>query len=175
MVERQPYELIRDLGDNVELRHYPSHRVVSVDVQGGFDHAGNLGFGPLVGYISGANDAGQKIAMTSPVVLEPTDEGSQTVSFVLPQKWWDQDLPEPTARGVRVESRPESTIAARRFRGLWREARVREQENILLDVLAREAITPAGAVFYARYDPPSVPGLFRRNEVLVPVRGTWAR
>ena len=170
MVEHQPYEVLTTLDDHVELRHYPAHRVVSVDVQGGFDQAGSLAFGPLVGYISGANDAGQKIAMTSPVVLRPSGEHQQRVSFVLPQKWWSEVVPDPTRPGVWIHDKPASVVAARRFRGAWREARVRQQEKALLESLQRQGVTPVGDVFYARYDPPSVPPVFRRNEVLVEIR-----
>lgn len=169
MVEKQPYRLIRSLGGGAELRHYPAHRVVSIDVRGGFDQAGNLGFGPLVGYISGANTASQKIAMTAPVVLEPDDTGQQTVSFVLPQSWWNSPAPTPSHPAVRIDDRPEVTVAALRFRGLWREQRVLEHTRVLREIVARAGLVESGAVLYARYDPPSMPGPLRRNEVMIPV------
>lgn len=169
MVERQPYEVLHGLGGGVEVRHYPAHRVVSVDVRAGFEQAGNLGFQPLVGYISGANESGQAIAMTSPVLLEPHDSQGQTVSFVLPQRWWTRDVPAPRQEGVRIAQRDESTMGAIRFRGLWREDRVKENETILRRVLAQHGFEVTGAPLYARYDPPSVPGMMRRNEVLLPV------
>lgn len=169
MVERQPYEVLRGLGGGVEVRRYPAHRVVSVDVSSGIEQAGNIGFRPLVGYISGANDSGQKIAMTTPVLLEPHAHGQQTVSFVLPEEWWTGDVPYPRQDGVRVDSRDEGVVGAIRFRGLWREDRVREHETILRRVLTQHGIETVGEPFFARYDPPSVPGMFRRNEVLIPV------
>lgn len=168
VVEKQPYEVQRSLGDSMELRHYPAHRVVSVDVRGGIEEAGNLGFGPLVGYISGANESRQKIAMTAPVLQEESDSHHR-VSFVLPEQWWDRDVPAPLGDQVQIEDRPAGFFASITFRGGWRENKVRSQERLLRDTLQAEGIQVQGPALYARYDPPSVPGIFRRNEVLLPV------
>jgi len=46
MAQAQPYDVIRGLEGGVELRHYPAHTLISIDVRGDFDSAGNLGFGP---------------------------------------------------------------------------------------------------------------------------------
>lgn len=168
MVEKQPYRVERSLGESMELRHYPAHRVISVDVGGGIEEAGNRGFGPLVGYISGANASRQKIAMTSPVLQEESDD-YQRVSFVLPQDWWDRQAPAPLGDQVRIEDRPAGVFAAITFRGGWREEKVRAHEKLLRDTLEASGILAIGPALYARYDPPSVPGIFRRNEVLIPV------
>jgi len=169
VVERQPYSVVEDLGDRIELRRYPAHRVVSVDVNASLEDAGSLGFGPLVRYISGANRSGERIAMTSPVLLEPHNPGSHRVSFVLPEQWWGRVAPVPTATGVLIEDRPAGTMAAIRFRGWWRSERVRSHEEQLRAALSSRGIPVIGAALYARYDPPSVPGPLRRNEILLPV------
>lgn len=171
MVEKQPYQVERSLGESMELRQYPAHRVVSVDVRGGIEEAGNLGFGPLVGYISGVNASRQKIAMTAPVLQEESDDYHR-VSFVLPQEWWDRDAPAPLGEQVRIEDRPAEVFAAITFRGGWREEKVRAQENVLRETLQARGLHVTGPALYARYDPPSVPGMFRRNEVLIPVSAT---
>lgn len=170
MVEKQPYRVERSLGDSVEIRHYPAHRVITVDVHGGIEEAGTLGFRPLAGYISGANVAGQKIAMTAPVLQEEADDHYR-VSFVLPTDWWDREAPAPVGDRVRVEDRPAGLFGAITFRGRWKETTVREHESTLRRVLADNSISVTGPALYARYDPPTVPGIFRRNEVLVPVSG----
>ena len=171
MVEKQPYQVERSLGESMELRQSPAHRVVSVDVRGGIEEAGNLGFGPLVGYISGVNASRQKIAMTAPVLQEESDDHHR-VSFVLPQEWWDRDAPAPLGEQVRIEDRPAEVFAAITFRGGWREEKVRAQENVLRETLQAQGLHVTGPALYARYDPPSVPGMFRRNEVLIPVSST---
>jgi SOUL heme-binding protein. len=72
---------------------------------------------------------------------------------------------------VRVEDRPAGLFGVITFRGRWKEITVREHESALRRVLADNSISVTGPALYARYDPPSVPGIFRRNEVLVPVSG----
>ena len=56
MVEIQPYEVIQSLADAVELRRYPEHDVVCVNVRGDLETAGYSGFGYLASYISGNNE-----------------------------------------------------------------------------------------------------------------------
>jgi len=48
MVQVQPYTVFEDLPGGVELRHYPAHKLVSVDVESSFSQAGEVGFQPLV-------------------------------------------------------------------------------------------------------------------------------
>jgi len=81
MAKAQPFEVLSTLAGGIELRHYPAHTVISVEVNADFESAGSMAFGPLVSYISGANATGQKMAMTSPVVQAP-HANSHTISFV---------------------------------------------------------------------------------------------
>ena len=145
MVEKQPYRVERSLGDSVEIRHYPAHRVISVDVHGGIEEAGTLGFRPLVGYISGANASGQKIAMTAPVLQEEADDHYR-VSFVLPTDWWDREAPAPVGDRVRVEDRPAAVP-----RNRW-QRRVRRSEVVPAthrSSMSRTAILPTWTAILA--------------------------
>jgi hypothetical protein len=83
MTEQQPYNVLKNY-DGFELRSYPRHVLVQVTVRGSFISAGSIGFGPLIRYISGGNQTGQKIAMTAPVVQSSHDPETHVVSFVLP-------------------------------------------------------------------------------------------
>lgn len=170
MVEVQSYEVVRRLSDAVELRRYPEHEVVCVDIGGNFETAGYSGFGYLASYISGNNDQGMRIAMTSPV-LQQSAGNVETLCFVLPDAVAAAGSPRPTSPGVRVEKRPGGSVAAIIFRGGWKSHTVDKATESLRDVLKREGIAEVGDPFYARYNPPSVPGIFRRNEVLIPVSG----
>jgi len=168
VVEQQRYEPVDALPGGVEIRSYPEHQVISVDVRAGMSEAGNVGFGPLVSYISGYNVSGQKIAMTAPVIQAPESSEQHRISFVLPSQsgvTW----PEPADPRVRLESKAQSLVAALGFRGYWRETHVMEQEQKLLAALEGSGYLPVGEPYFARYNPPSVPGIFRRNEVLVAV------
>lgn len=169
MVEQQRYDVVDSLPGGIEIRSYPEHQVISVDVRAGLSDAGNIAFRPLVNYISGNNQASQQIAMTAPVLQEPSDGEGFTVSFVLPYREDGNVWPAPVDSRVRVESKPQSLVAARQFRGYWRESLVRDEESKLLAALGALGYRAEGEPYFARYNPPSMPGFLRRNEVLVAV------
>jgi len=167
MVQSQRYTIVDELPGGVEVRQYPAHTLISVDVSSDFGTAGNRGFGPLVRYISGGNAAGQNIAMTSPVTHAPQSDALHTISFVLPEGMAPDDAPIPVDGAVRIVDKPESVVAALRFRGVWQEHVAVAKAQDLLNALSRAGKSVRGEVFYARYDPPVTPGFLRRNEALV--------
>jgi hypothetical protein len=169
MVEQQKYSRVVELPGGIEIRDYPEHHRVSVDVAAGLSDAGSLGFRPLVSYISGNNSSAQSIAMTAPVLQTPQDSSHQVVSFVLPSAEADRSWPQPSDPRVQIERRPSCLVAALRFRGYWRVEEVKKRARELLSALESSEFRPVGEPFFARYNPPTTPGFLRRNEVLVEV------
>lgn len=167
MVKAQPYTILEELSGGVEVRHYPAHTLISVDVAAPFHNAGNAGFRPLVSYISGANMARQQIAMTSPVTHLPHSDTRHTISFVLPEGMTPEDAPLPVDASVRIVDKPDSTVAALRWRGSFDDRGAHKAEQKLLATLHSAGRTTAGGVFFARYDPPMTPVFLRRNDALV--------
>jgi len=45
MTEKQQFDLVSDLGE-FEIRNYPAHVLMQVEVEGDFMRAGNIAFGP---------------------------------------------------------------------------------------------------------------------------------
>lgn len=164
--------MVGNLGGGVEVRDYPSHTLISYEVDGKFDGAANRGFGPLVRYISGGNRASQQIAMTAPVLHEPRPTAHHTISFVLPEGMTPERAPLPADAAVVVTEVPRRLVAALRSSGGFGEARASEQKQKLLRHVDDSAMTTRGEVFFALYDPPWKPGFLRRNEALVVVEGT---
>jgi hypothetical protein len=92
MTERQKIDLIKKIPNTkVEIRRYHSCAMADVLVEAPYEQAGNLGFRPLVTYISQNN-----IAMTAPVLQESSDSRSWIVSFVVPAEMTLKDLPSKT-------------------------------------------------------------------------------
>ena len=168
MTEQQPFEVERSF-DEFELRRYPDHVLVQVTVDGDFLRAGNLGFRPLIGYISGRNAQATRIPMTAPVTQEPLGGDSHTVSFVLPEGTDPTAVPVPTDASVATVSVPASLVAARRFGGGWTDARFEQNGAMLLAAVERAGMRTAGNLYFARYDPPWKPGFLKHNEALVRV------
>ncbi|GAA2751176.1 SOUL family heme-binding protein [Amnibacterium kyonggiense] len=185
MTEQQPYEVLRRTAA-FELRRYPAHTVAEVEVEAPFDRAGNVAFGRLFGYISGANTARRSVAMTAPVVQRSTAagqrvpmtapvvqagptgtaRGTHAVAFVLPAGMTAASAPVPTDPSIRIRAVPASTAAALRFSGSSSAAAFRRHEQQLREALDAAGLRPVGAPRFARFDPPFKPWFLRRNEVV---------
>jgi len=169
VVASQPYTILEELRGGVELRHYPAHTLISVEVEAPFRNAGTAGFRPLVSYISGANRERQTIAMTTPVTHLPHSEARHTISFVLPEGMSPEDAPVPADTNVHVVEKPDATVAALRWRGGFDERLAHKAEAALHATIQGAGRRPIGAVFFARYDPPMTPVFLRRNEALLEI------
>jgi hypothetical protein len=166
MTEKQQFALVRDYGD-FELRNYPAHVLMQVEVEGDFMRAGNVAFGPLISYISGNNIGRQKIAMTAPVIQEPIGEGSHLVSFVLPNGTDPKDVPVSANSRVEMKAMPEHLTGVRKFGGGWNEKKFMSEGQLLLAAVVHAGFEPVGNLYWARFDPPWKPGFLKSNEVLI--------
>ena len=122
----------------------------------------------LFRYISGDNQAKQKIAMTTPVFME-SDQKTTAVSmgFVMPGELAAQGAPEPKSDGVEIRERPAGRFAVIRFAGQLDSQVARKQEAKLREWMERRGLEGVLESEYAGYDPPFTPGPLRRNEVLI--------
>ncbi len=168
MTEQMPYT-VKATRNGYELRHYDPAVLVQVTVTGSSQTAGNIGFGPLVRYISGDNHPGRRMAMTSPVLQESQSSETHVISFVLPQDVSVDDIPRPRDARVSTIAVPARDMAARTYIGRWTQRKFDENAAELVSVLARDGITTVGSPSWARYDPPWTPPFLRRNEVLVEI------
>ncbi|MGE7154860.1 SOUL family heme-binding protein [Methylorubrum rhodesianum] len=171
--EEPRYAVVERLDRGVEIRDYDSRVAVETDARGQQD---GEAFGRLFRYITGANGAIARIAMTTPVetggrliaMTVPVEQGAAgTMRFYLPRKVAEAGPPEPTEAGVRLTQIPRERLAVLRFSGTA-TTEVREQQSrILAEVLDRAGQKPTEPPFFMGYNPPfSIPFL-RRNEVAV--------
>lgn len=186
MTEQQPFELVQRY-PHFELRRYPAHVLAEVQVNATFDRAGNAAFRHLFNYISGNNNARQKLAMTAPVIQEPGPSqklamtapvlqsgplpGSQgaadfVVAFVLPAGVTAETAPVPADPQVKIRTVPGSLAAVLQFSGSGSEAAFERRNNGLQAALLLAGLTPVGPPRFARFDPPFKPWFLRRNEVV---------
>jgi hypothetical protein len=91
--ESAPYKVVRSDGQ-FEVRDYPALTVVETPMARGGNGA-DSGFNRLFGFITGGNEAKQKIAMTTPVFMSGSASNS-TMAFVMPAK-----MGTPSAQAVR--------------------------------------------------------------------------
>lgn len=174
MTEQQKYRLVNRL-DDLEIREYEACVLMQVSVYGDFMRAGNIGFGPLVRFISGNNESGQKIAMTAPVIQQPTAQSEHLISFVLPAGMNPDNVPRPADSSVQMIAVPAHFAAVRRFSGGWNEERFKSEGSELLNAVKSAGLVTIGAIYWARFDPPWKPGFLKRNEVLIKIERPKAK
>jgi hypothetical protein len=174
VTEQQKYRVVKRLAD-LEIREYEACVLMQVRVYGDFMRAGNIGFGPLVRFISGNNESGQKIAMTAPVIQQPTANSEHLISFVLPAGMNPNDVPRPADSSVEMIAVPAHFAAARKFSGGWNEERFRGEGRELLNAVKSAGLEAVGAIYWARFDPPWKPGFLKRNEVLIKIERPKAK
>jgi len=168
-----------------QVRKYTPQVVAEVLVDGTLEEAGNKAFGPLFAYISGANRAkgkiamtapvtqqrdGEKIAMTAPVGQEAVGE-RWAVTFMMPASYTLETLPAPTDEKVRLRAVPARRVAAVRYSGTWSRERYDRNLARLREWMKAQGLAAAGDPVWARYNAPFTPWFLRRNEVLVPLEG----
>ena len=172
--ETAEYKVI-DKDGKFELREYSDLMLVATVTK--LDSQGRDGsFMKLFRYISGANEAEQKIAMTTPVFMEnDAVEPSIQMGFVMPKDVAMKGVPKPTGERVDVRKRVGGRFAVIRFSGQLSSENAIESEAQLrawmeTKGLVADDTSEASGVETAGYDPPYTPGPLRRNEVLIRVK-----
>jgi hypothetical protein len=173
--------------NNFEIREYSPRIIAQVSVSGNFNDSSSAGFKSLADYIFGnnvINDKSQKIAMTAPVVAEPTSEkitmtapvlaegknSEWLISFVMPKEYSMESLPKPNNSAVVLIERPRERYAVVIFSGLVRESSYNEKATLLNEFVKIQGLSSVGSLLIARYNPPWTLPFFRRNELMVKVR-----
>lgn len=111
-----------------------------------------------------------KIAMTVPVTMEATTSSSYRLHFVMPAAYTLANLPKSADPRVSIRAVPEQKWASVRFSKFSTEANIAAQTALLQNWVDQKGWLAIGPPQFARYDPPSVPPMLRRSEILVPVQ-----
>lgn len=184
--DQPAYEVIK-AEDAFELRKYEPMIVAQVTHSGDRRRASGQSFRRLAAYIFAQDrpaggeriamtapviqervNQNEPIAMTSPVLQEETETGQWRMRFVMPSRFTMETLPKPPSDITLTEVAPRQ-MAAVRFSGFAREMDWAVMEEMLIDWVEANDLTPVGGVEYASYDAPRVPGPLRRNEVMIEV------
>ena len=164
--ESAPYKVVRADG-KFELRDYPSLAVVETPMAAS-GNSDDGSFMRLFRFITGANEAKQKIAMTTPVFMSGHDT-NRTMAFVLPAKVNATTAPKPADGAVAVRELPGGRFAVLRFSGGRNAQREAETLARLQVWLAAQGLKTAASPVYGYFDPPWTPSFLRRNEVMLGV------
>lgn len=184
-VEEPSYEVLRALGENVELRRYAPYVVAEVVIDAAEADPGRAAFPILAGYIFGKNKGEKKFDMTAPVTQMPAPAemamtapvtqaaapgGGQLIQFVLPAGVTLDTAPEPLDPRVQLRAVPARQWAVIRYSGTWSQANYEEHLALLTTALQKAGIATQGAPVWARYNGPFTPWFLRRNEIWLGLR-----
>jgi hypothetical protein len=183
-IEEPDYEVMRQLGERIELRHYAPHVVAEVVLQATADEAGSQAFPILAGYIFGKNKGERKFPMTAPVtqtavpvkmpmtapVTQSATPDGMRVQFVLPKGLTLDSAPEPLDPRVQLRGVLSGQWAAIRYSGTWSQANYDEHLALLKAALDQAGVATQGEPVLARYNAPFTPWFLRRNEIWLALR-----
>jgi len=185
-LEEPKYKVLKNY-DDIEIREYNSYLVAETTVSSDFEDAGDQAFSRLFNYIDGENisqksiemtapveqekmdSKGQEIEMTAPVSQETMSNGTYRIAFVMPSNFTLETLPKPKDDGIKIRKVPARKVAVIRYSGTWSEENYDEHKKELYSFLSEKSYKIVGNPLWARYDPPFMPWLFRRNEIMVEI------
>ena len=162
--EQHSYKVIKKF-DKFVIRKYDAALFSSVKLnKKGYKESSSEGFGILAGYIFGDNETNEKIAMTSPVVMELGD--TSKMMFMIPKNYNLKNLPNPKNSKIVFEKQEEKIIAVIRFNGWADDEKIEKYRSILMNELVKEKLNYINKFTFLGYNPP-FEVLNRRNEVVV--------
>ena len=180
--ENPKYEVLIKDGDK-EIRSYSSYIIAKTSMKDDSDKSRSEAFRVLAGYIFGANEKKQSLAMTAPVTQKsaPTSESismtapvstsasgnSWVMTFMMPSKYTLKDLPTPKDSRVQFEEVPAKLVGVLRYSGLGRASTNQLKANELRSWLTtQQKYKIESAPIRAGYDPPWTLPFFRRLEMM---------
>jgi hypothetical protein len=184
-IESPRYQIVHK-DRKFEIREYEEYTLAEVEIDGEFGAALQKGFRVLADYIFGGNVSraridmtvpvteqamsGEKIDMTAPVMSSPVEEGKKyRIAFTMPSKYTLENLPEPVNKTISFRKVGKHRAAALRFSGSLNSRLAVRKANELETWLSENSYSKKGGFVFAQYNPPWIPGVFRRNEVLTEV------
>jgi hypothetical protein len=160
--ETPEYKVVRTDG-KFEIRDYPALTVATTPMSA---DGMNGGFGQLFRFITGSNEAAEKIEMTAPVLIN-TSKGQRTMSFIMPKKTVEKGVPKPSGDTVTLGKVEPARLAVFRFSGGRSTKNEEAAIGKLKGWLDAQKIAGQGEPVFAYYDPPWTLPFLRRNEVMI--------
>ena len=180
-VEQAKYEIVESHG-NIEIRDYAPMIVAEANVKGERKEAINQGFRMIADYIFGNNTAQENVAMTAPVIQQPSEKiamtapviqegaaNSWSVRFVMPASYTMDTLPKPNNDAVKLEQMPGKRFAVIRFSGMAAEDSLKEHSDALHAFINDKKLKAIAPATYAFFNPPWTLPFLRRNEVMIEI------
>lgn len=166
-IETYAYTII-DSYETFDIRQYEASLFTSVEIpSNNYRETSSKGFSILAGYIFGANDKEEKIAMTSPVAMSLKD--STTMLFLVPKKYTRDNLPTPNESSLEFKNIPEKRVAAISFGGWASDSKIASFKKKLIAALNTKGIQHTDNFYFLGYNAP-MEVFNRKNEIIVELK-----
>jgi hypothetical protein len=163
--ESAPYKVVRRDG-KFELRDYPMLTLVETPMAGGGSNGADGSFNRLFRFITGNNEANQKIAMTTPVFMS-SHETNRAMAFVMPSGEKLGQVPKPKDTIVTIREVAAGRYAVLRYSGGRNTEKEADAERRLKSWMEAERLPVKPPPVFGYFDPPWTPTFLRRNEVML--------
>lgn len=163
-IEISPYNVVEKISDEVEIRQYKKIILATANID--LDEDGDSAFRSLFKFISGQNDKKQEIKMTAPVFREEID-GNMNMSFVMPDKFDENNLPNPNNPKIKINFIKDQKFIVIRFSGFASDDNFDEKQEILEKIIAKKNLkADLQTPIRAYYNRPWTLPFLKRNELL---------
>ncbi len=168
--EKQKYRtVVKD--DELEIRYYPAATMATVYSSAtNYKSVASSGFGKLARFIFGGNKENESIAMTAPVRMNMSEKGAE-MSFVMPTKYNEINLPKPNDESIRIHESAPQYVAVVSFGGYANDEKIKTHKEKLLQILSQRNIKVTGDYTFLGYNAP-YQMIARTNEIAIPIEWT---
>jgi len=156
------YKVLRTV-ENVEIREYVPLLFASY-INSGKENNQNSSFRVLANYIFGSNEAEEKIAMTSPVVIKLFNDNEML--FRMPKKYNKKNIPKPNNTSVKFLETSSTQKAVIRYSGYTNKEKEKRKIIELKEILKKYGIEHTNQFELFVYNSP-YKFFNRRNEISV--------
>ena len=165
--EKQKFRVILK-EDRFEIRFYPSATMATI-YSNATDYKGlaSSGFRKLARYIFGGNEQKQSISITAPVRMNMTEKGS-SMSFVMPEKYNNNELPTPNDKSIDIQQSKPVYVASISFSGYATDVKIKSNKEQLEQMLKDKNIKVVGEYSFLGYNAP-YEFIGRTNEIIIPI------
>jgi len=165
--EKQKYRtVVKD--EELEIRYYPAAMMATVYSSAtNYKSVASSGFGKLARYIFGGNNENESIAMTAPVRMNMSEKGAE-MSFVMPTKYNENNLPKPNDEGIHIHESAPQYVAVISFGGYANDEKINLHKDKILQILKQRNIKVLGNYTFLGYNAP-YQMIGRTNEIAIPI------
>ena len=183
--ERPKHSVIFESGD-FEIRKYEAYYVVATDYDEGRGESTGDAFRRLFGYISGDNKKSEKVEMTAPVTIDKkvsekiemtapvtltTSSTVKTMTFMIPSRFYETAIPEPTNEKVKVVKVESQLRAVVGFSWIAGDEKKEEKTGELKAWLnSLEKYEQIGEPIYAGYNSPYTLPWLKTHEMMIEIK-----